>query len=115
MNSILALHPYKFHGEWVFDDPLTGLVREAFISGIDIMMDRLTEDIPAAHCGFTLLFAATPFPGYQVRLEWLRSEHGGNWYRCQSFEMDGWLCPALFKYFDNAPAEIYVQAKKDRS
>ncbi|MCW8930880.1 MAG: sel1 repeat family protein [Gammaproteobacteria bacterium] len=26
--------------------------------------------------------------------------------------MDGWLCPALFKYFDSAPDNIYVQFKQ---
>jgi hypothetical protein len=25
--------------------------------------------------------------------------------------MEGWLCPALFKYFEKAPKQIYVQAK----
>jgi hypothetical protein len=23
--------------------------------------------------------------------------------------MEGWLCPALFKYFDSAPKKIYAQ------
>jgi len=26
--------------------------------------------------------------------------------------MEGWLCPALFKYFSEAPKHIYVQTKK---
>jgi hypothetical protein len=25
--------------------------------------------------------------------------------------MEGWLCPALFRYFDEAPEEIYVKAE----
>jgi hypothetical protein len=25
--------------------------------------------------------------------------------------MEGWLCPALFKYFEEAPKRIYVQVK----
>ena len=25
--------------------------------------------------------------------------------------MEGWLCPALFKYFENAPEAIYVKAE----
>jgi hypothetical protein len=25
--------------------------------------------------------------------------------------MEGWLCPALLKYFDKAPKKIYVQIK----
>ena len=31
---------------WVFDDPATGLVREPFLSGIDVMIDRLIATIP---------------------------------------------------------------------
>ena len=27
-------------------------------------------------------------------------------------DMEGWLCPALFKYFDAAPAHIYPQFKQ---
>jgi len=25
--------------------------------------------------------------------------------------MEGWLCPALFRYFDKAPPELYVKAE----
>lgn len=25
--------------------------------------------------------------------------------------MEGWLCPALFKYFDETPKETYVKAE----
>jgi hypothetical protein len=46
-----------------------------------------------------------------VKLEWKREEYGGNWYFSSEFKMEGWLCPALFKYFDNAPKEIYVKAE----
>ena len=66
---------------------------------------------PNAQKGFRLLFSATPFPGYKVKLEWRREEYGGNWYFSPDFKMEGWLCPALFKYFDEAPKEIYVKAE----
>ena len=26
-------------------------------------------------------------------------------------QAEGWLCPALFRYFDEAPEEIYVKAE----
>ena len=26
--------------------------------------------------------------------------------------MTGWLCPALFKYFDKAPRELYANAER---
>ena len=51
----------------------------------------------------------TPFPGYTAKLEWRREEPGGNWYYSPRFGLKGWLCPALLKYFTEAPTEIYVK------
>src|SRR4051812_47045021 len=96
---------------WVFDDPRVGLDKEPFVSGADVMMDRLVASVPGAEKGFRLLFSATPFPGFMARLEWRREEHGGNWYYSPEFDMEGWLCPALFKYFETAPKEIYVRQR----
>jgi hypothetical protein len=112
MNSIGIIAPYKFEGMWVFDDPAVNLTREPFVAGIDKIIDRLVAPIPGAEQGFTLLFSATPFPGHNARLEWRREESGGNWYYCPQFDMEGWLCPALFKYFEEAPKELYCQAEE---
>ncbi len=109
MNVISVLFPYKVEGQWVFDDPTAGLVREAFVAGIDTMLDRATAHIPNAEAGFKLLFSPNPFPGYALKLEWRREEYGGNWYWCDQFGMEGWLCPALFKYFPTAPKELYAK------
>lgn len=111
MNQIRVIAPYKYEGMWVFDDPATGLVREAFVAGIDIMLDQLVASIPDAQKGFRLIFSHAPFPGFTVRLQWRREEYGGNWYFCPQFDTEGWLCPALFKYFAKAPAELYARAE----
>jgi hypothetical protein len=37
-------------------------------------------------------------------------EFGGNYYRMADSEMEGWLCPALFQYFEETPASLYVRA-----
>jgi len=111
VNVINFIVPYRYEGMWVFDDPRVGLDKEPFVSGADEMIDVLVADIPNADKGFRMLFSATPFPGHTVKLEWRREEHGGNWYFSPKFEMEGWLCPALFKYFDKAPNEIYVKAE----
>ena len=71
----------------------------------------MTADIPNARNGFRLLFSASPFPGYQKRLTWKREEMGGNWYGNDDPPMEGWLCPALFRYFNQAPKELYVKAE----
>ena len=111
MNSLFVIAPYRYEGMWVFDDPRVGLFREPFVSGIDAMIDRLVENIPNAAKGFRLVFSPTPFPGYEIKLEWRREEHGGNWYWCDQYAIEGWLCPALFKYFDKAPRELYARAE----
>ena len=110
MNALMILTPYKFGGQWVFDDAHTGLVREPFIAGIDSMIDRLVVDIPFASGGFLLCFSQDEFPGYMIRLDWRREEFGGNWYWCNKYKLEGWLCPALFKYFESTPKTIYVKA-----
>ncbi len=110
MNAINLIMPYRHEGMWVFDDARVGLDKEPFVAGADAMIDRLVADIPGAANGFRLLFSATPCPGFKARLEWRREEYGGNWYFSSEFQMEGWLCPALFKYFDTAPKEIYVKA-----
>ena len=109
MNSIIAIQRYKAEDMWVFDDPGVGLRQEPFVSGADTIIDHMVRDIPNAENGFTLIFSSQPFPGYQVEFDWRRAELGGNWYFSDQLNMEGWLCPALFKYFDSAPPKIYAQ------
>ncbi|HEY2785687.1 MAG TPA: DUF6717 family protein [Fimbriiglobus sp.] len=111
MNSILVIHPYKDGGSWVFDDPAVGLVREPFVAGADVLLDKMTAHIPNAAAGVTVLFSANPFPGSRHEFLWRRGDMGGNWYSSAAFGVEGWLCPALFKYFDKAPARIYAEVR----
>ena len=110
-NAISTISPYRYHNQWVFDDASKGLDKEPFVSGADLLIDRLVAGMPGAADGFTMIFSDAPFPGYQANLVWRRPEWEGNWYYCPQFDMEGWLCPALLKYFDAPPREIYVQAK----
>jgi hypothetical protein len=107
-NSIMVIAPYLYNGTWVFDDPEVGLSKEPFVAGIPEMIETITADIPDAEDGFSLCFSALPFPGYQQELSWVRAESGGNWYRSDELGGEGWLCPAMFKYFDEAPETLYV-------
>jgi hypothetical protein len=111
MNSLLVIHPYKHEGVWVFDDPGVGLVREPFVAGADEILDRMVKDIPNADSGVTVFFSSGPFPGYQHEFHWRREELGGNWYYSADYELEGWLCPALFHYFEHAPERLYAQIK----
>jgi hypothetical protein len=110
-NQIHLIIPYRQASTWVFDDPGVGLKAEPFVSGIPEMMSVLVRNIPHAERGFRLLFSAQPFPGYQAELTLLRSEYGGQWYEWDLEHMQGWLCPALFKYFPEAPQRLYARAE----
>src|SRR2546423_1023733 len=57
------------------------------------------------------MFASEPFPGHQFRLDWRRSDGSGNWYYALGLELEGWLSPALLRYFPEAPKAIYFQVK----
>ena len=111
VNALMVIAPYKYEGAWVFDDPAVGLFREPFIAGIDTMIDNAVAKIPNAEKGFRAIFSAQQFPGSDFKLEWRREESGGNWYHSDQFKMEGWLCPALLKYFPSAPREIYVKVE----
>ncbi|WP_200957213.1 DUF6717 family protein [Lysobacter sp. Root690] len=87
MNAIVAIHPYKAHGMWVFDDAAVGLSQEPFVSGADDIIERMAASIDNAESGFTLLFSPLPFPGFQLELVWRRADLSGNWYRCESIDM----------------------------
>ena len=83
-NSIFVIHPYKRDGIWAFDDAQKGLLREAFVSGADDLLELAATrvGIPSTdfHRGITVLFSASAFPGAQVRVKRTREELGGNWY-----------------------------------
>jgi len=111
-NSIMVIAPYFYAGTWVFDDEGVGLNKEPFVLYIPEMIDELVKGIPDARAGFRLLFSGSVFPNYQMKLEWVREELGGNWYRLQGTSREGWLCPSLFKYFEIAPKNIFVKAEK---
>jgi hypothetical protein len=115
-NSLFTIHPYQDGGVLAFDDASTGLVREALVGGTDLILKVMAKQAGANPDHFTLIFSAIPFPGYQAQAEWIdKGELGfGDVYRVTVpglIDSEGWLCPALLKYFDQAPATIYFQIK----
>ncbi|MGD9634783.1 MAG: DUF6717 family protein [Pirellulales bacterium] len=110
-NAILVIAPYRYNGTWVFDDERFGLVREPFVAGVPEMIDHLVAGIPDADKGFRLTFSSRKFPGYQERLDWVRGDLDGNYYKLDDPPMEGWICPAMFKYYEKPPAELYVKAE----
>ena len=113
-NVLIVIEPYWYQDTWVFDDASKGLEKEPFVQGVPEMIDALVTDIPNARSGFVLLFSSQPFAGYQVDLTLLKEEYGGHWYKAKDYGAEGWLCPALFKYFDDAPESLYIKAEPGR-
>ena len=113
-NAIMVIAPYWSNGTWVFDDPAVGLTREPFVAGVPEMIDGLVREIPDSKDGFRLTFSANPFPGFQSKLSWLRGDSGGNCYKLDKPPMEGWICPAMFRYYKTAPKTLYVKAEPRR-
>jgi hypothetical protein len=110
-NAIRVIKPYYWEGMWVFDDPAVGLYKEPFVAGIPEMIEAVVGEIPNARKGFLLVFSEGRFPGAQFTLERLREEDGGNWYRWTERGREGWLCPALFRYYETAPDRLYIEVR----
>ena len=112
-NSLLDIYPYKYRDTWVFDDERVGLYREPFVFGIPEIIDHLVKDIPNSKKGFRLTFSASPFPTYSQEIYKIEEDLGGNWYKMKNYpHIEGWLCPALFKYFPTAPDSLYLKADR---
>ena len=107
-NRIQIIKPYLYAGTWVFDDETTGLIREPFVEGADAIIDLMVKDMEYAEEGFKLIFSDSPFPNYQLELKRVKKEFDGWWYESETLQMDGWLCPALFLYFEEAPLNLYA-------
>jgi hypothetical protein len=119
-NTLMVIHPYYKMGIWMFDDEAVGLREEPLISGIPEIIEFATAKIgiKKPQNGFTLLFSATPFPEHQAILRHIQhkaEDFGGDWYRLEGTELEGWLCPALLKYFVTAPDAIYCAAQEKKS
>ena len=113
-NAIMTIKAYKYHDQWVFDDDARGLVKEPFVAGADTLLDIISK----GNNGVTLIFSANDFPKVTHVIN-RESESGGSIgggtdYIYEAPGMDPlpvWLCPALFKFFGEAPETIYAYAK----
>lgn len=108
LDNVMVIYPYKTGtGYWVFDDAEKDLVAEGLVDGIDDMLDTIS-----ARYGVTRLpvgFSSEPIEDHDVSLQWVREGYGGNIYYSPELDHEGWLCPALFRYFDEAPKNMYIK------
>lgn len=107
-NSIMVIYPYLHKGTWVFDDEDKNLAREPFVAGIDAMLSNVVAMKGLNKDGFCVQFSSSFLPSAHMTLDWLREDGGGNWYSCPELGAEGWLCPALYKYFKEAPRKIWA-------
>jgi len=120
MNQINTILPYRSMGGWAFDDDAVGLEREPFVAGADKAIDKIVEHLGIKTDKIKMTFSKDKFPGHHVKLDNLVLdptppwEGGGQFYSINddNFSLDLWLCPALLKYFDIAPDEIYVKVEE---
>lgn len=117
-NSIHIISAYIYDGQWVFDDASRELVKEPFVAGADTVIDLMSGRVDNESIDkCTLIFAPFPFPSHKYKAVHKQAdEYDGNTYTFVVPDtdepiMDFWLCPALLKFFDEAPKEIYVEVK----
>ena len=113
MNVINIIEPYKFGSALVFDDFSRGLDKEPFVCNADTILIAFAKMVGANPERFSLIFSSIAFPGHQSIATWVREEGSGNTYTIDfgGEEQEFWLCPALLKYFDAAPKQIFFQIK----
>jgi len=112
MNQINVISPYRWNGMWVFDDESKDLDKEPFVAGADTLLSYLTGG-EAETC--IIIFSKDEFPDYDLVVNKVKEGVGGGTdYFFESddgYTHDLWLCPALLKYFEDAPEKIYFKIK----
>lgn len=109
MNQINTIYPYKHKGQWVFDDKAVGLDKEPFVAGADDMIDMLVGNKKSC----VLIFSKDSFPDATHSIKNIGANAGGSGtdYYSEELQHELWLCPALLKYFETPPANIFFKVK----
>jgi hypothetical protein len=89
------------------------LNREPFVCGVPEIFDKLLLRKGISDDSFNLIFSDQAFPNCE-HASWSKGEDWGNWYSMEidSAPFTGWLCPALFRYYEHAPADLYFSVQK---
>jgi hypothetical protein len=77
--------------------------------GVPEIIDQAVIHLPNVNAGFTVLFNNTGLPKPDLVLSKLYEEAGGNGYKCDPTGMQGWPCPALYKYYPVAPDQLFIK------
>jgi hypothetical protein len=104
---------------WVFDDSEFNLSQEAFVSGMDEVIDLLTKEIPNASAGvyvhFDEFIGSDEFPF--ITLTHATSLHHpklgqSNYYFCEKLDKKVWICNNMYRYTDHTPQVLCMWVTK---
>lgn len=111
MNSIFIIQAYKVGNTWAFDDLKRGISQEPFVGGFpNIIRKIMLEKIGKIVDNFTITFSDNKFPGSDICLNKQNDLNGGSWYKLSGTDIEGWLCPALRKYYtESLPNDLYLE------
>lgn len=107
-NALFIIQPYKALGTWVFDDESRHLLREPFVLGVPAMIDQKLSQKGITGDQFNLVFTSGILPNADAVLVKENDLSEGAWYNLKDTTQNGWLCPALMQYFDDAPETISI-------
>lgn len=111
----MQIHPYFRDGQgWIFDDPATMLFEEGLVDGMDQVLDLVTEARGLnKYNGFDVEFSDTEIPHdyLLIKLEEINGDPSlyGTYYMFEPYNIRGWLCPNLGRYFDKPPEQIFLK------
>lgn len=110
-NAINSIIPRRSQaGIWLFDDLYRDLLNEPFVGAANDVIDLMVAmaGIEDPEDGFNLMFSDGPFPGEQLVLDLIETGEHGSTYKMG--ETEAWLCPALFRYYPEAPQQLHAAA-----
>ena len=108
-NSIYRVLVRVVDGLWVYDDSKFGVREQPFVFGMDLILERMVEQVEKVEDRLNLVFSSIPFPGSEFSLGFVREETEGFVYCWEEKKLQGWLSPSLRNYFPEPPPKIYLQ------
>ena len=115
---------YKQHNLWVFDDDRVGLIAEAFVMGMDKIIDQLKAKAGIEHDNITLMMQdgemcqadafVVAMCHDETKIHRLLGK--SHYYRIETEGIEGittekghnraWLCPNIHRYYNTAPKSL---------
>ena len=108
-NSIYRVVLRAVDGLWVYDDSKFGVREQPLVFGMDLILERMIEQVEGVESRLNLVFSSIPFPGSEFSLGFVREETEGFVYCWEEKKLQGWLSPSLRNYFSEAPPKIHLQ------